>query len=755
MAIWCCSSEPPTEEERKEKEIPFYDEGGRKVRDVLFLAIWIVCWLALFGISIWAFSTGNAKRVLYGSDYTGTVCDGNDRSGLKYLTYPRMNEDVLAAVAKIGSSSELLSNLDSVKFYGVCVSTCPMAGDYVCNLDGVSALREEGFNTNTLSATDGLITDTKATNYIESVKSQSLLSLMDSMKRAVYNGCWANYLDTRSIFYRCLPIYGKNETRTVTCTEPTSVDANDPRCQVKSVTRTTTTTEPAQDNVLAEKLDAAASMWGRWMGDVANAWHVIFVSGFVMAMVFGFGFTFVIKYLAGCVVWSIVTLMIAASLAVTFLCYVKAGLIPSNYMATIESVASSETSVPSSYLQSSTDNKQYFKWGAGIMSIFTVLLVLITVAMIKRIRVAINILKASTKVLASIPFLTLWPFFTVFFVVVVVGVWITTSVFIATMSTKVPTILNTSETAFLNTSETAFTVGNQTLSLTELDTKDVTTVLNIFNFFMFLWTNQVVQGVGIMTIAGAVCELYWRRENASPPRFPVLSSYVRTMKYNLGTICFGGFIIAVVQLIRACILYVEQQLREANQNSRIVRVIMCVMKSYLWCLEKCLKAISKNAFIWSAMYGHSFCHSAIESFKLVLNNFTYVAILSSMSFVVSLLGKVSVTALCTLVAFAWLEFDKGFQYGGDRALNSIWLPLLLSTFLAYFIASCFFYVYDMVIDTMMMCFIRDMDLVEKKLLDELKMNRLNPALSKIVKVGSHAEDGEGDKEAESAPAAAV
>lgn len=230
--------------------------------------------------------------MLYGTDYTGTVCDGTDRSGLKYLTYPRMNDDVLAAVAKIGSSSDLLSNLESVKFYGVCVSSCPVAGDYVCNLDGVSALRDDGFSE--LSATDGLVTDAKATAHIKSIKSQSPLSLFDSTSRTIYNGCWANYLDTRSIFYRCLPIYDKNETMTVTCTEPDNVDADDPRCQVKSVvspaalptrkgagtdasvpglqTRTTTTKEPAQDNMLAEKLDAASSMWGRWMGDVANTW---------------------------------------------------------------------------------------------------------------------------------------------------------------------------------------------------------------------------------------------------------------------------------------------------------------------------------------------------------------------------------------------------------------------------------------------------------------------------------------------------
>lgn len=84
----------------------------------------------------------------------------------------------------------------------------------------------------------------------------------------------------------------------------------------------------------------------------------------------------------------------------------------------------------------------------------------------------------------------------------------------------------------------------------------------------------------------------------SEPRFPVFSAYARTMKYNLGSICFGGFIIALVQFIRACVSYAEYRLKQANQDSRMVKAVLCVMKSYLWCMEKCMKAISQNAYIW-------------------------------------------------------------------------------------------------------------------------------------------------------------
>lgn len=173
--------------------------------------------------------------MLFGSDYTGATCGGSEREGLKRLAYPRMNADVLAAAAKVGSSNsaDLVDNIKDVKFYGICVSECPLTGNYVCNLDAIAALRK---SYNTLSTTDGLVTDKFAVKYISNVQEQSVVSAYSNEDtRAIYTGCWYTYLDTRSIFYRCLPVYNKNETMTVTCTEPEGLEADDPACQVKSV----------------------------------------------------------------------------------------------------------------------------------------------------------------------------------------------------------------------------------------------------------------------------------------------------------------------------------------------------------------------------------------------------------------------------------------------------------------------------------------------------------------------------------------
>lgn len=62
---------------------------------------------------------GNPERLVYGTDYTGTVCGMGARSSLKYTVYPRLQQDYFLNLAK---SSPL-----DYTFYGVCVSTCPGA----------------------------------------------------------------------------------------------------------------------------------------------------------------------------------------------------------------------------------------------------------------------------------------------------------------------------------------------------------------------------------------------------------------------------------------------------------------------------------------------------------------------------------------------------------------------------------------------------------------------------------------------------
>ena len=70
----------------------------------------------------------------------------------------------------------------------------------------------------------------------------------------------------------------------------------------------------------------------------------------------------------------------------------------------------------------------------------------------------------------------------------------------------------------------------------------------------------------------------------------------RIIRYHLGTVLFGAFIIAAVQFMRAVVKYIEQQTKsKANQ---VQKAIFCAIQCCLKLLECCLDKLSKNAFIW-------------------------------------------------------------------------------------------------------------------------------------------------------------
>lgn len=73
----------------------------------------------------------------------------------------------------------------------------------------------------------------------------------------------------------------------------------------------------------------------------------------------------------------------------------------------------------------------------------------------------------------------------------------------------------------------------------------------IYHFFGLLWTNQVIIGFSCVTIAGAIGQFYWAGgDNGKMPTFPILSALKNAAIFSLGSICFGAFIIAVIQFIR-------------------------------------------------------------------------------------------------------------------------------------------------------------------------------------------------------------
>ena len=135
-------------------------------------------------------------------------------------------------------------------------------------------------------------------------------------------------------------------------------------------------------------------------------------------------------------------------------------------------------------------------------------------------------------------------------------------------------------------------------------------------------------------------------------KFPMLTSFCRVVRYNLGSMAIGSFVIAVVRLARVVAEYVDNQSKNAQQASSTFAVAVKCTKLVLWCFEKCLKFLTKFAYVYVATEGVAFCAAAVKTFKLVTKNTLQLAANEVAMAVLSLLMSLLTPLGCGLLGYA-------------------------------------------------------------------------------------------------------
>merc|ERR1719188_2460721 len=100
-------------------------------------------------------------------------------------------------------------------------------------------------------------------------------------------------------------------------------------------------------------------------------------------------------------------------------------------------------------------------------------------------------------------------------------------------------------------------------------------------------------------IAAAVGIWFFTPKKDRGRKSPVPKGVWMVLRYHLGSLVFGAFIIAVIQFIRYIMKYMEKQ---ANaQKNYVLSLIFKVVGCCIWCFEKCVKFLNKNAYIQIAL----------------------------------------------------------------------------------------------------------------------------------------------------------
>ena len=102
-----------------------------------------------------------------------------------------------------------------------------------------------------------------------------------------------------------------------------------------------------------------------------------------------------------------------------------------------------------------------------------------------------------------------------------------------------------------------------------------------------------------------ICQLVSQPRNALLNRtksslgFPIFKSLVRLIRYHLGSVAFGSFLVALIQFIRIIMKYVERRIKKYDSGpaGKCIRGVLKCCQCCLLCFEKFIKFINKNAYI--------------------------------------------------------------------------------------------------------------------------------------------------------------
>lgn len=454
--------------------------------------------------------------------------------------------------------------------------------------------------------------------------------------------------------------------------------------------------------------------------DFASSWPWILVA-LVIAMVVSLLFLLLLRFTAPVMVWVLIIGVLGAGAYGIWHCYWEYD----NYKkmsATINDIGF--TTNFNSYLQVQET------WLAIliIIAIVEAILLLTLIFLRKRILIAIALIQESSKAVSHMMSSLLYPLITFVLVLICVAYWGATALYLATSGGPIYKVVALNSTMDgckkINGSVICDPQNFNVSNYSECPSASCIFInynteglfqqnlfnLQIYNAVAFLWCVNFVIALGQCSLAGAFASYYWAfHKPADIPMFPVSASFLRALRFHVGSLAFGALILTLVQVVRIILEYIDHKTRSA-QNA-CARFLLCCLKCCFWCLEKFIKFLNRNAYIMIAIYGKNFCVSAKNAFSLLMRNIIRVVVLDKVTDLLLLFGKLLVVGGVGVLAFFF--FSGRIPLPGNtfrtETLNYYWMPIITVVFGSFIIAHGFFSVYNMCVDTLFLCFLEDLE----------------------------------------------
>jgi choline transporter-like protein 2/4/5 len=427
----------------------------------------------------------------------------------------------------------------------------------------------------------------------------------------------------------------------------------------------------------------------RQFGDVQTAFPVL-AGSILIATFMAFFFIWLMKMCVGCLVWSVITLIVIGGTVASYVLY--------DSSKSVKDSGDAESAKIQFYL-------------AIFIAAATFIFFCVIVFMRNRIRIAIAVIKSASRAIGDMKLIVLFPLIPLLILIGFFFAWFYATVYIFSAAGIVDEDTPDSLTGKTFGWSDNANVGS-TFAVKDYDS----TVRGTFayHFFFLLWVTQVLIYFTFTVVAGAVGDWYFTERDETGKKIrgdgegqlsksPVSSSCFRTTRYHLGTIIYAALIIAIIQFARSCVRYLERACNGGKEPNRIQKLLFKLVNCLLWCLECCLDKVSRNALVFTAIYGDAFCPAVCGSFALVWANLMRLAVINLFSMLVTALGKVFVPLMTVGICGAILVMVEPFK---TDISSPVW-PLLVIAIFSLAIGMLFIIVYDTAIDTVFLAFLID------------------------------------------------
>lgn len=444
-------------------------------------------------------------------------------------------------------------------------------------------------------------------------------------------------------------------------------------------------------------------------GDVITTMYYIFGSCF-SAILFSFIMMPILRFLGKCLVLTSILSILIAGMAGGYFLY--------DY-----GVQGAKNGTLSDSNSDASKYTAFIIWGV------CVIFLLVIFFLRKRILIAIAVVKSAAEAITTMPMLVVFPLWPVLIGCGYAAWWLYMAVYVWSVSDLtyqplgLPDAIKYFKTPQFFTAKSADSGYSAGTILNSISTDHP----NYYKFqrntdwqyaagfliFHALWVVQFLGYFSYLAFAGATADWYFTphdehghkkrgNEEDELSKWPIFSAVKRTARYHLGTVALCSFIIAVIQFIRICVLYVEKKCSSDPPN-KLQKAVFCLLKCYLRCLECCMDKINKNALIWCAIWGDNFASSACSSFQLVWANLARVAAINIVSGILLLLSKVAISFVNAALFMAIFKYDNSI----NDELYAPLVPGLIIFWLSWMISGFFMVLLRSVIDSVFLCFLVD------------------------------------------------